>query len=130
MSRSRKVVAPPLPELETEVMGEVWRHDEVTVREVMDRLNQVASSPRAYTTYMTVMSRLVTKGMLARHLVGKTNVFRAVIPKVQYQKVRAPLAVDALLSEYGDVALAHFARRVEDCGAERLEELRRLAADQ
>ncbi len=111
-------------------MGEVWRHDEVTVREVMDRLNHVALSPRAYTTYMTVMGRLVAKGMLARRLVGKANVFRAVIPKVQYHKVRAPLEVDALLSEYGDVALAHFARRVEDCGADRLEELRRLAADQ
>lgn len=111
-------------------MEEVWCHDEVTVREVMDRLNEVAPSARAYTTYMTVMGRLVTKGMLARRLVGKANVFRAVIPKAHYKQVRAQLEVDALLSEYGDVALAHFARRVENCGPERLEELRRLAADQ
>src|SRR5690242_6209735 len=56
-------VPPPLHELEAEVMDEMWRREEATVRAVIDALNDRAPKPRAYTTFMTIMSRLHTKGL-------------------------------------------------------------------
>ena len=70
--------APALHELETEVMDVVWELEEASVREVMDRLNATAPKPRAYTTYMTILARLHTKGVLARRREGKTDFHRPV----------------------------------------------------
>ena len=52
-----------LGELETAIMAIVWQRDgEVTVRQVWEALKPKRSL--AYTTEMTVMSRLVPKGVL------------------------------------------------------------------
>jgi predicted transcriptional regulator len=44
------VVPPPLHELESEVMEQLWRSGEASVRSVMEALNQRTKKPRAYTT--------------------------------------------------------------------------------
>jgi predicted transcriptional regulator len=64
---------PPLHELESEVMEELWKTGEAPVRAVMDALNERATKPRAYTTYMTIMARLHNKRMLVRRRDGKTD---------------------------------------------------------
>ena len=46
---------PPLPELEREVMEEVWRRGSGTVHEIRDALNADSDKkPRAYNTALTV----------------------------------------------------------------------------
>ena len=62
---------PELHELETEVMEEVSRHDEASVRDIMETLNTRTRKERAYTTYMTIMARLDSKGLLERTRKGK-----------------------------------------------------------
>ena len=57
---------PPLHELEAEVMEELWRSGEASVRSVMEALNKPRKKDRAYTTYMTILSRLHRKGALER----------------------------------------------------------------
>jgi predicted transcriptional regulator len=64
--RTETYIPPELHELEEEVMEEIWRHDEISVREVTESLNAQADKPRAYTTYMTIMGRLDRKGLLTR----------------------------------------------------------------
>jgi predicted transcriptional regulator len=119
---------PPLHELEAEVMAEVWRHDrDVTVREVADRLNERSSRERAYNTILTIMTRLERKGLLRRRRAGRNHEYGAVFDADAYRDARAAAGVSALVEEFGDVALVHFARRVEDLDDERREELRRLA---
>ena len=120
-------VPPPLHELEAEVMEEAWRSDEATVREVMDALNARAAKPRAYTTYMTIMSRLHTKGLLTRRREGKTDIYAPVHTREEYANLRAQAEVAALVETFGDVALSHFARQVADLDPERREALERLA---
>jgi predicted transcriptional regulator len=53
------------------VMEEIWRRHEVSVRGVMEALNGRAAKHRAYTTYMTIMTRLDTKGLLERRRQGR-----------------------------------------------------------
>jgi predicted transcriptional regulator len=128
MARAKKTPVPPaLHELEAEVMEEVWRHDEISVRELMDVLNRQARNPRAYTTYMTIMARLDGKGLLKRRREGKADRYSAVYSRDAYRELRARAEVDALVSEFGDVALAHFARQMTALDPQRQRELRRLA---
>jgi predicted transcriptional regulator len=120
------VTAPPLSELESEVMEEVWVHDEVTVRTVLEALNE-GKKERAYTTIMTIMSRLDGKGMLKRRRSGRSDVYRPVMTRAEYLQARAQAEVEELVDDYGDLALAHFARRIDKLDPKRRQELRKLA---
>ncbi len=59
-------LTPVLHELESEIMEELWGGQEATVHEVRDALNARFEKSRAYTTVMTDMSWLDTKGVLTR----------------------------------------------------------------
>ena len=120
---------PPLHELEAEVMEAVWnsRRPEVTVREIMDALNRRTKHPRAYTTYMTIMRRLDSKGLLARRREGKTDIYRAVYTREGYADLRAQAGVSELVEQYGEVALSHFARQMAELDPKRRRQLQRLA---
>lgn len=123
----RALIPPPLHELESEVMEDVWRDGgEVTVREVLRSLNERSSTERAYTTVMTVMRRLVDKGLLERRRERRADVYRARLDRDEYLKVRARAEVDAVVELYGDQALVHFARRMGKLDPARRERLRRL----
>ena len=128
--RRRPRIPPPLYELEAEVMNEAWRHERLSVRELMERLNRRARPPRAYTTYMTVMSRLDRKGLLSRQREGKTDFYSPRFSRDEYRELRAQAEVKGLVREFGDVALAQFARQVDELEPKRLEALRRLARDE
>jgi predicted transcriptional regulator len=114
-----------LHELESEVMEELWEGGERTVREVLDALNARRSPHRAYTTILTVMQRLHRKGMLRREWRDRRHVYVPALSRDEYAEAQ----VDALLSEYGDVALAHFAREMSRLDPKRREQIRRLARD-
>jgi predicted transcriptional regulator len=118
---------PELHELEAEVMEPAWDLGEVSVREVMEALNRAGSKPRAYTTYMTILSRLHGKGLLDRRREGKTDYYRPVHTRAEYADLRAQAEVAALVDAFGDVALGHFARQMAQLDPERRRALERLA---
>jgi predicted transcriptional regulator len=103
---------PPLHELETKIMAEVWSQKEATVRSVTDALaDDSEGAPRSYTTILTVMRRLDSKGFLDRRREGKKDIYRPAIPREEYMQSRSEVEVDALVEAYGDLALTEFARR-------------------
>jgi predicted transcriptional regulator len=118
---------PPLHELESEVMEELWSQGEATVRTVMDALNKRASKERAYTTYMTIMARLHTKDVLTRRREGKTDFYAPRLDRDEFMAARARAEVDGLVAQYGDVALSHFARQVASLDPARRRALQRVA---
>jgi predicted transcriptional regulator len=121
------VVPPLLHELETEVMEELWSRGEGNVREVLEALNAREEMQRAYTTILTVMQRLAAKDMLRRERRGRYDVYVPALSREAYAEARAEAGVGALVSEYGDVALAHFARHMSGLDPRRREQIRRLA---
>lgn len=110
-------------------MEEVWRHEETTVKQVMDALNRKAKPPRAYTTYMTVMRRLDNKGLLDRRRTGRQDTYTPRNTREEYQELRAAAEVQGLVDEFGDTALAHFAKSLQTLDPARRRQLRRLAGD-
>lgn len=126
--RSRAKTAPPsLHELESEVMEELWRSGEASVRAVMEALNPKAANERAYTTYMTIMARLHKKGLLVRRREGKADYYAPAYERDEYMALRAQAEVDDLVSQYGDVALSNFARQMASLDPARRRALQRLA---
>jgi predicted transcriptional regulator len=89
--------------LEAEVMRILWKTDRpMTVRALLERINEGRNSQLAYTTVMTVMSRLVEKGVLARKREGRGYAYEAEVSD------QAELAVRNVMREFGESALAHF----------------------
>ena len=120
---------PPLHELEAKVMAAIWGHAStaVTVRDILDIVNGRENKPLAYTTIMTIMVRLHRKGILARELDGRTNIYHARYSREQYMEARAAAEVQALVNEFGETALLHFTRQVQNLDPKRREALRRIA---
>ena len=111
-------------------MEEVWRQDgPTTVRAVMGALNRRADKQRAYTTIMTIMRRLDSKRLLSREREGKTDIYAARMSRDEYLTARARAEVGALVDEFGDAALVHFARHFDKLDRKRRDQLRRLARD-
>lgn len=109
-------------------MEEVWRQGETTVKLVMEALNRKAKPPRAYTTYMTVMRRLSDKGMLDRARSGRHDTYSPHLSREDYLELRAGAEVRDLVDEFGDVALAHFAKSLSTLDPARRRQLQRLAS--
>lgn len=62
-------------ELELEILKVLWQIEPSTVRQVRDALAPVRDL--AYTTVMTMMSIMTTKGYLARSKLGRSYVYRS-----------------------------------------------------
>lgn len=109
-------------------MEEVRKQGDASVRSVMEAMNTGLADPRAYTTYMTIMVRLEGKGVVRRRRKGKTDWYSPLFSREEYQELRAESEIDAIVREYGEVALTQFARRIARLDPERRDALERVAA--
>jgi predicted transcriptional regulator len=108
-------------------MEQLWRSGEASVRSVLQALNQAGDKDRAYTTYMTIMARLHKKGVLTRRREGKADYYAPAYSRDEYMALRASAEVQDLVSQYGDVALSHFAEQMAKLDPARRRALQRLA---
>ena len=127
MSDRSDDVPPALHELESEVMELMWELGEVNVRTVLEELNRRSDKERKYTTVMTIMVRLDTKGLLTRRREGRTDLYQPRLTREQYREARAQADVRALVERHGEAALVHFARHMDELDPKRRQQLRRLA---
>lgn len=110
--------------LEAEVMDVVWAANApVSVRDVAKQLNDGRTEPLAYTTVMTVMSRLAEKQVLERHLEGRGYLYEPSAADA------AGLAVKNVIRTYGDEAMAHFVQEAR-ADPEVLRRLQRMLGEQ
>ena len=124
MAGARERSMSRLGPLESEVMEAIWgMRKPVGVRQVIERLNRGRRQKLAYTTVMTVMSRLADKGVLQRRRDGRGYVYEATAPDA------AGLAVRSVMRDFGDAAVTQF---VEEARADPqvLRRLRRLLAEE
>ena len=107
-------------ELQGRVLEVVRQCQSCTVRDVHEAL--CSEREVAYTTVLTVMSRLVQRGILERHKQGKAGVFSLAVSD---DADAAGRAVEYLLGRFGNVAIAQFVSHAK-ASPDVLEELRRL----
>jgi predicted transcriptional regulator len=112
-------------ELEAVVMDRIWDRDGTsTVREIFDEL--AVEREIAYTTVMSTMDNLHTKGWLARERDGKAYQYWPTLTREQHS---AQLMRDALDGGgRSDLVLTHFLEQISPEESARLREaLQRLA---
>jgi predicted transcriptional regulator len=131
-SRSGVGVEKLLGELELDVMRVAWEHGAVTVRDVLETL--VQTRPLAYTTVMTIMSRLADKGLLITDRHGKTYRYRPAQSREEFEAQIVGQVVQSLISDFGgEMAISQFVAQLSAANLEqlaRLAELAQLAQDE
>ena len=111
--------------LEAAVMERLWKRGSATVRDVVEDLGRTRAL--AYTTVMTIMTRLHAKGLLERDRDGKTYVYRPAFTREEHRERLSRDLVRGLVDEFGEVALAHFAAELDGVDAGHRAALRKIA---
>lgn len=114
---------PLLGDLERDIMRVAWERPWVTVREVEESLRTRRDS--AYTTIMTVMNRLVEKGVLRRKQHGQCFQYCATRSKEEYLERTSRQVVARFVEDYGSVAIAQFIDALDDVDPARVAALRK-----
>lgn len=98
--------------LESEVMEAVWRLGESTVRDVHAELAE--QRDLAYTTIMTTMARLASKGLLARDTSGLAHRYRPTVSREEYARSTVTSVVDWLVDSFPEPAMSYFVDVIDD----------------
>jgi len=124
--RSGKGAEKLLGELELAIMRVVWGRKSATVRDVLAALNKKRAL--AYTTVMTVMSRLAEKGLLIAEKQGKAHHYRAALTREELEAQSAGQMVQSLLDDFGgEIALSQFVKQLSETDPAQLARLAELA---
>ncbi|MFP4148091.1 MAG: BlaI/MecI/CopY family transcriptional regulator [Nitriliruptoraceae bacterium] len=126
MARRNDPIETLLGPLEQDVMEAVWDLGESTVRDVHGRL--AADRKIAYTTVMTTMTRLASKGLLVRDTDALAHRYRPAITREHYARSTVEGVMDWLLDRFPEPAAAYLADVVESVDEDSLAELRAAAA--
>lgn len=111
--------------LQAEVMAIFWRCGSCTVREVLDQLSERREF--AYTTVLTLTSRLWSRGLLKREPEGRGFRYRPAKTREEFLGDLSDELIDRLFSDFGDIAVARLAARIETLDAPRKRRLQRDA---
>ena len=104
-------------------MDAVWELGPATARQVAERCagrasGRAAHRELAYTTWLTVLTRLEKKGLLRRDASGRAHVYTAVASREDHIAVLMQSALGQAADR--EAALQHFARTVTPAEADAL----------
>lgn len=119
-------VARYLGDLQAEVLAVLWRVGDATVREVVEEMNANRRRKLAYTTVLTIVSRLSARGLLSRTPEGRGFRYR---PTKSREELLAELSdelIDRLIDDFGEIALAQLGARIDGLDAKRRERLKEI----
>lgn len=98
---------PALGPLEQIVMKLAWSRKQITAREILDELKQERTI--AYTTIITIMTRLVEKGYLTEvEKRGKAIIFQATNDQETAVKSIVKKMFNSVVEQFGEEAVAAF----------------------
>lgn len=111
-----------LGELESEIMEIIWREPQsVSVKDIT--LMLAKKRPIAYTTVMTVMTRLSNKGILNRHISGNSYIYQPKVSREKFVAIAVHGIFSSALSSLGEGVLAHFIKEIGKINPARRKEL-------
>jgi predicted transcriptional regulator len=123
--RPRDVASESLGKLEQNVLQEIWRRDEVSVRDIYLAFGEKI----AYTTLMTTLDRLYKKKLLTRRKDGRAFVYLPAVSSDELEQGIREDVIDGLLGHGADAVapvLACIVDTVSERDRELLDELDRL----
>ena len=118
-------VARYLGDLQAEVMDVLWERETATVREVLEQLNKRRRRKLAYTTVLTLVSRLYTRGLLEREPESRGFRYQPAGSRDELLAKLSDELIDRLLDDFGEIAVARLDARAGELDAERRRKLKR-----
>lgn len=103
-----------LGDLQTDVMDVFWGRSNATVREALDELNRGRKRKLAYTTVLTLISRLWSRGLLAREPEGRGYRYRAAKSRDEFIAELSDELIDRLIDDFGEIAVARLGERLQE----------------
>ncbi|MGM0883090.1 MAG: BlaI/MecI/CopY family transcriptional regulator [Bacillota bacterium] len=91
--------------LEAKIMELLWEAEELSIKDVQQRLEK--DKPVNFNTVMTVMNRLLDKGILEKRLQGRLSLFRPTQTKEDFIEDQSKKLTENLLDEFGGVVINH-----------------------
>jgi len=107
--------------LEAKIMDVLWSRPGSSIREVQTALEQ--DRDVNFNTVMTVMNRLVDKGLLSKSQKGRTSLYHPVQSKEQFMNDQSKELSHELVDEFGALAVNHMLDALEDVDASLIERL-------
>lgn len=98
--------------LEAKIMDILWNHDEMTIKEVQHILEK--DKTKNFNTVMTVMNRLVEKGILQKRTEGRSSLYKPVQSRDEFLNVQSKEMTTELMDEFGNVVVSHMLDALED----------------
>ena len=122
--RVNTILRKVLGSLELQVMDFMWQTGQATVRQVAEAISR--KQYKAYTTIMTIMVHLVEKGLLKRIKEGKRYLYKVAINRQEFVRESSKSRLQALVGDFGDIAIAQFLETIENIDSKELQRLRNL----
>jgi predicted transcriptional regulator len=116
-------VARYLGDLQAAVMEIFWRQESATVREVADELNK--KRELAYTTVLTLVSRLWSRGFLEREPEGRGFRYWPSRSRDDFLADLSDELIDRLFTDFGAIGVARVGERLSELSAQEKQRLTR-----
>jgi predicted transcriptional regulator len=120
----KKGMGKVLGDLEAEVMEAVWSSSPCSVRDVYESL--LMKRRIAYTTVMTIMSRLAEKGLLIKEKEGPAFLYRPAVSREEFRTRVASEVIRGLLDGFGKEAFSRLIEETRNADPQVIAELERL----
>ncbi len=120
-------VARYLGALQAEVMTAFWEKGDATVRELLEWLNENRRQKLAYTTVLTLATRLWSRGLLAREPEGRGFRYRPAKSRDELLGSLSDELIDRLFADFGEIAVARLGTRLDALDPARREALRKAS---
>ncbi|MFC0211525.1 BlaI/MecI/CopY family transcriptional regulator [Paenibacillus chartarius] len=107
--------------LEARILDILWEKPEQSIKAVQEKLDQ--EKPINFNTVMTVMNRLVDKGILSRRSAGRSSVYSPTESKEHFLEKQSKEITHELIEDFGPLVVNHMIDAIEDVNPELLEQL-------
>ncbi|MNW29030.1 Transcriptional regulator BlaI [compost metagenome] len=107
--------------LESKIMDQLWNQPRQSIKEVQTALEH--DKDISFNTVMTVMNRLVTKGILSKELRGRTSLYEPVLTREEFMEAQSKELSHDLLEQFGPLAVNHMIDALEEADPELIEML-------
>jgi predicted transcriptional regulator len=107
--------------LEAKIMDVLWNGAEMSIKDVQRVLER--EKPVNFNTVMTVMNRLVEKGVLKKRVEGRTSLYQPVLSKEEFFDKQSKELTHELIDEFGSLVVNHMLDALEEVDQELIEKL-------
>lgn len=98
--------------LEAKIMEILWNNHEMTIKDVQRVLEQEKMTN--FNTVMTVMNRLVEKGILQKRSEGRSSMYKPVQSRIEFLNAQSKEMTHELMDEFGNVVVSHMLDALEE----------------